>query len=427
MKSACLLVLLTLASSAPGVWGADQSVALVGATLHPVSSAPIENGVLVIRDGKIAALGNAGAAVGDAERVDLAGKHIYPSLISAYTQLGLVEIDAVRATRDFDEAGTVNPNAHAHKAFNPHSELIPVTRSNGVLLALTAPEGGRIPGCSSLMQLAGWTFEDMLVEPDVGLHMHWPRERPRDDDHGDDHDAEDHDEQDEVEKLALLFDQAKAYHALRAESKEPPAEVDLRLEALGPVLRGERPVIVVATDGQAEIEAAVAFCVARGLRMILHGGYDAPLCADLLIEHDIPVILSGVTRLPLRRNDPYHYAYSLPARLQAAGVRYCIAGSGNDAGSNARNLPYHAGTAAAFGLTPEEALRSITLSPAEILAVADRVGSLEPGKHATLFVADGDPLDIATQVERAYVQGREVDLNDRHKQLYKKFKQRLEE
>lgn len=424
MKSACLIILLTIASFATHAPGAEQPIALVGATLHPVSSEPIENGVLVMRDGKIAAIGGADTEIGDAKPIDLTGKHVYPSLLAAYTQLGLVEIDAVRATRDFDEAGSINPNAHAHKAFNPDSELIPVTRSNGVLLAVTAPEGGRVPGCSSLMQLAGWTFEDMLVEPDVGLHIRWPRERSRtSDDH--DHDAPQHDEQDEVDKLALLFDQAKAYHALRSESQEPPAEVDLRLEALGPVLAGERAVIVTA-NRQAEIEAAVAFCVARGLRMILHGGYDAPQCAALLTEHDVPVIIGGVTRLPLRRSEPYHYAYSLPARVRDAGLRFCIAGSGNDTASNARNLPYHAGTAAAFGLTPAEALRSITLAPAEILGVADRVGSLEAGKHATLFVTDGDPLDIATQVLQAYVQGRAVDLNDRHKQLYNKFKQRLE-
>lgn len=403
---------------------ADAPVALVGATIHPVTGPPIEDGVLVIHDGRIEAVGDATTRPADAEVVDLAGKHVYPGMIAPYTQLGLVEIDAVRATRDFDEAGAINPNAHAHKSFNPDSELIPVTRSNGVLLALSAPEGGRMPGCSSVMQLAGWTWEDMLVKADAGLHIRWPRSRRPTGEHN--HDEEPDNADDAVGKLGLLFDQAEAYHRQRQPDAADSQPVDLRLEALGPVLAGERPVIITAND-LAEIEAAVAFCARRGLRMILHGGYDAPRCADLLIEHDVPVIVGGVLRVPQRRSDPYDHAYSLPARLHEAGVRFCIAGDRQDTASNVRNLPYHAGVAAGFGLPRDAALRSVTIAPAEILGVADKVGSLEPGKHATLFVADGDPLEIATQIERAWVQGEEIDLADRHKRLYEKFKQRIEE
>ena len=202
-------------------------------------------------------------------------------------------------------------------------------------------------------------------------------------------------------------------------------ERDLRLEALGPFVAGEKPVLVAA-ERQAEIEAAVAFFVDRGMQMILLGGYDADRCATLLIEHNVPVILTGVYRNPLRRHRAYDAAYTLPARLHAAGVAFCIAGRTHDLTWNVRNLPYHAATAAAFGLPRDEALKSITINAAQILGVDDRFGSLETGKRATLIVTTGNPLEITTQVERAFVDGAEIDLNDRHKRLRDKYRTRID-
>ena len=223
--------------------------------------------------------------------------------------------------------------------------------------------------------------------------------------------------------LNKLFDGAERYLAERDESERPQV-VDLRLASLEPVLSGERAVIVSA-NSQSQIEAAVSFCIGRGLRMVVHGGYDAPRCAALLKEHDIPVIVGGTYNMPRRRHEPYDHAFTLPSRLHAAGVRFCIAASGSGETWNARNLPYHAQMAVAFGLPGRVALSAITLAPAEILGVADRVGSLEPGKHATLIVTDGDPLKTATLVERAFVLGEEIDLDDRHKRLYRKFRSRI--
>ncbi|MEM6328756.1 MAG: amidohydrolase family protein [Planctomycetota bacterium] len=404
---------------------APNVLAFVGATIHPVSSPPIEDGLLVVEGHAIRHVGPAGEPPAGARVIDAAGTHLYPGIIAPYTHLGLVEIEAVRATRDFAETGAINPNAMAHKAFNPDSELIGVTRSNGILLALTAPLSGRVPGTSSLMQLDGWTWEEMLVQPAVGMHLNWPPAKPRRRFGRGDDDDKKQDQPDPIAQLDDLFDKAAAYAAEReaAGPGAPPLGVDLRLEAMLPVIRGERKLIVTA-EGQAEIEAAVAFCVRRGLKMILHGGYDAPRCAALLKEHGVPVIVGGVYRLPRRRHEPYDHAYTVPARLHEAGVPFCIAASDTFLASNARNLPYHAAMAAGFGLPADEALKSITLHAAEILGVADRVGSLEPGKHATLILTDGDPLETTTQVQRAFVQGAEVNLTDRHKQLYQRYRQR---
>jgi imidazolonepropionase-like amidohydrolase len=182
--------------------------------------------------------------------------------------------------------------------------------------------------------------------------------------------------------------------------------------------------MIVTADDVQQIQAAVAFAQQHRLKLILYGGYDAELCASLLKEQQIPVIIGGVHRLPRRRSDAYDAAYTLPERLRAAGVKFCISGAGAVNASNARHLPYHAATAAAYGLPADEALKAITLYPAEILGVGDKVGSLEPGKDATLIITDGDPLETPTQIEQAYIQGRPVDLSDRHKTLWRKYQKK---
>jgi hypothetical protein len=314
----------------------------------------------------------------------------------------------VQATDDRAEMGTFNPNVSAHKAFNPDSELIPVTRSNGVLLALAAPTGGLFSGQSSLMKLSGWTWEEMLLRPQVAMHVDWPRAR---------------DDGSELQRIKKLIEDARAYKAAR-DANEDLTPFDIRWESMQPMLAGKQPVMVQA-DELVEIQSAVAFAAEHKLRLIVFGGYDAPRCAALLKAHNVPVIVSSVHRLPLRRDDPYDASYTLPNRLREAGVQYCIAGDSNDS-SNLRNLPYHAATAAAYGLPADEALKAVTLYPAQILGVADEVGSLEAGKAATLIVADGNPLETPTQITAAYVDGQPVDLNDRHKTLYQRFKKRLD-
>jgi imidazolonepropionase-like amidohydrolase len=399
-----------------------RPLAIVGATVHTVSGKTLEDATIVIRKGKIAAVGKDVKIPKKAERFDAAGKHVYPGLFSAHSNIGLVEINSVRATLDEDEAGSLNPNVKAWVSVNPDSEIIPTTRSNGVLLALTAPSGGLISGQSAVLQLDGWTYEDLTLEPAVGMHLVWPAMAPVIDWETEKSAKEQVAARDKaLRSLREAFDDARAYG--KARSSDRPGPSDARWEAMQPLLAGEQPLIVAADDLQ-QILAAVAFAVENELRLVIYGGYDAPACAELLKKHDVPVIISDVYRLPLRRSEPYDTPFTVPKRLHEAGVTFCIAGGGRFGASMLRNLPYHAAMAAAFGLPEREALRSITLSPAEILRVADRVGSLDEGKDATLIITDGDPLETTTTVEAAFVQGRPVDLDDRHKRLYRKYSEK---
>ena len=227
----------------------------------------------------------------------------------------------------------------------------------------------------------------------------------------------------QIRKLEAYFDEAKAYQRARQSDAEYP--IDARLEAMLPVLKGEIPMLVTADDVE-QIQAAVAFAAARNLKLIIYGGYDAPDCAALLKQQNVPVIVSAIYRTPRRRDDPVDAPYTIPARLHAHGIRFSIAGTGRFGASMLRNLPYHAGTAAAHGLDRDQALRAVTISAAEIIGAADRIGSLEVGKDASLIVTDGDPLEITTHVLAAYIQGRAVDLNDRHKQLWRKYQQKYD-
>ncbi|MBA3316123.1 MAG: amidohydrolase family protein [Planctomycetota bacterium] len=407
--STALFTAAAIASDAIPAARQDNPVALVNAAIYPVSGPAIEGGTIVFADGKITAVGKDVEIPDDAERIDLKGQRVYPSLFEAMSDVGLVEIDAVRATIDKAETGSLNPNVKAWVSVNPDSEVIPVTRSNGVLIAVTAPSGGLISGQAGVLQLDGWTYEDLTLKAPVGLVVNWPRIRNADDKP---HTA-----------LDRAFDDARAY--LKARQAKPDLPMDLRHEAIALVINREVP-LIVAADELEQIQSAVAFADKQNVKLIIDGGYDAPLCANLLAAKDVPVIVGGVYRLPRRRSDAYDRAYTVPAELHSAGVKFCISGANRFGSSNARNLPYHAATAAAFGLPPEEALRAITLAPAEILGVADRVGSLEVGKDATLFIANGDPLEAATQVTAAYVQGRPLDLTDRHKQLYEKYRTKYE-
>jgi len=426
-SSLCLLIALLwagLASAAPEVPGQPQSrpIALVGGTVCPASGPPLESATLSFSEGKIVAIGRDLSLPPGTEKIDVAGKRVYPGLINAHSQLGLMEIDLVRATRDQIEAGEINPNVKAQIAFNPDSELIPVARSNGVLLSLTAPSGGTISGTSALMQLDGWTWEDMTVRAGVGMHIAWPRTTPLRTSVRPPEQIDAARRERAISAIRQAIADARGYQSARS-SPGSEAKFDARWEALLPVLEGKMPVVVNA-DEITQIQAAVAWALKEKLRLVILGGYDAPRCAALLREHDIPVIVNGVNRLPQRVSDPYDAAYSVPARLHGAGVRFCIAEQNEP--WNARNLPYHASTAVAFGLPADEALRAITLNSAQILGAADRVGSLETGKDATLFVASGDILEVPTQVEMAFIQGRRVDLSDRHKRLWEKYKEKYD-
>lgn len=403
-----------------------KPIALVGGTVHTVTGANVENGVIVFVGGKITAIGRDADIPAGAERISIPGRHVYPGLIAANTSLGLVEIGSVRATRDYAEVGDINPNVRAEVSVNPDSELLPVARANGLTMALTVPRGGVIAGTSALIVLDGWTWEDLTFRAPVGMHLFWPRmsvsrspfDRRSKKERLKQRDAN-------LKKIKRTFARARAYARARAAERErgvPRHESDMRWEAMLPVLNGDVPVFIHA-DGIEEIQAAVDWASAEKVAAVLVGGYDAWRVADLLEANHIPVIITGTHRTPRRRWEDYDAPFTLPAKLFEAGVKFCIATSGGGFGSaHVRNLPYNAATAAAYGLPKEEAIRAVTLYPAQILGVGDRVGSLEVGKDATLIVTDGDPLEITTQVVMEFIGGRAVDLSSRHTQLYEKYR-----
>lgn len=425
----CILLLGGAASRATPV--RERPLALAGATIHRVSGPDLSPGTVVIgTDGKIAAVGPDGAVAipAGAERVDTAGLHIYPGWINANTVLGLVEIGAVRATVDVSEVGTLNPGARAEVAVNPSSELIPVTRANGVLVALTAARGGLISGTSALIALDGWTWEEMTIKAPVALHVQWPGmgldRRPQ---------AKKKIEEQiearekQIRELADAFAQAAAYWRAQEAAGEkdvPRHDEDVAWAAMRPVIAREIPVVIEAND-LAQIRAALEWTAAAGLDMILAGGRDGWRVAGELARRRIPVIVNTVNDLPARNYEPYDTPYTNAAKLHAAGVTVLFStGPGSFGAANARNLPYEAAKAVAFGLPRAAAIRGLTLAAAEVFGVADRLGSIDPGKDATLILVAGDPLEATGQVRRAWIAGRDVDLENRHQQLYEKYNAR---
>jgi imidazolonepropionase-like amidohydrolase len=405
----------------------DRPIALVGGAVHTVSGAMMPNATVLFENGRITAIGNEVSIPPGAERIDVTGKHVYPSLIDANTTLGLVEIGAVRATRDLAETGSINPNIRAEAALNPDSELLPVARVNGVALALSVPQGGVISGTSAFIMLDGWTSEQLTLKAPVGLHVNWPFMTIRRSPFIQQSEEDQRKQMNEnLQKLRDAFAEARAYKKAKdAESQKgvPYHATDSRWEAMMPALEKKVPVYVNAGEIK-QIEAAVQWAADEDLKIVIVGGADSWRVADLLKAKDIPVIYGPIHRLPNRRWEAYDTPFTVPLKLHQAGVRFCIADFESE---NVRNLPYQAATAAAYGLPQEEALKAITLYPAEILGVADQVGSLAVGKDATLFISDGDPLEIQTQILLLFIQGRKIDLGNKHRALYDKYSKKYQQ
>jgi imidazolonepropionase-like amidohydrolase len=428
MKALNLCLLLPLAfgraSLAPG-----ETIALVGATVHPVSGPALASATVVMKDGKILAVGQSVVPPAGARVVTVAGKHIYPGYLSADSVLGLTEIAAVAATNDFAETGDINPNVRAEIALNPDSDLIPVARVNGVTSVHAIPRGGAVAGTSAVYHLDGWTYEDMTVRAPVGLHVRWPRMIPERGPQVTPSEEEQKKTRDQaIENIRRAFEDARAYSAARAAEGQtgiPRHDRDVKWEPMRKALAGEIPVFFHAAS-LSQIRAALRFADEQKLqRVVLVGAADAWRIADELRARNVAVITEAPTDLPARRDAAYDETFSLPAKLQAAGVRYCIGDSGEtSAAANARNLPYLAAQAAGFGLTREQALRAITLSAAEVLGVADVLGSIDVGKSADLFVTDGDPLELGTRIEAVYIAGKAVSLETRQTRLFEKYDHR---
>ncbi|HUO85132.1 MAG TPA: amidohydrolase family protein [Thermoanaerobaculia bacterium] len=407
----------------PGIRG---TWVIRNATLHPVTSPSIPGGTIVFVNGVITAIGANVAVPAGAELIDGTGLHVYPGLIDSGTRIGLTEVSAVSGTNDISELGDLNANVRVDVALNPHSTLIPVTRVNGVLTVITRPSGSLIAGQDALIRLAGWTPEEMTIKSPVGMHVNFPRTRtasfrPPD---KDEEEKADKAYKDQIQKLRDVLRDARAYaralDARRSDAALPRFDHDLVLEALVPVVGGEVPVVIHA-DLERDIRAAVKFAEEEELRMILAGGDDVQRVLDLLKEKQIPVLLGPLWSLPPREDDPYDLLFSNPRALYEAGIPFAL--QTNDA-HDVRNLPYQAANAAAFGLPRQAALEAITIAPARIFGVEDRLGSLEVGKAATLFISDGDPLEIRTSIQHIFIDGEKIPIDSKHIRLYEKFRQR---
>ena len=407
--------------------------AIRNARIVTVTGPDIENGTVVIRDGKIEAVGASVNVPAGAQTIDGSGLSVYPGMIDAGTNMGLVEVpQGANGTVDLAETGDLNPNAKAIIAVNPHSAHIAVTRVEGITNAVTAPEGGLISGQAALINLLGTSSKEMAVVPYAALVINYPRiaggggggfgflqQQPANLAETLEANAR------EVDRIRKMLRDAEAYgRAQDAYAKDrslPRPDRNVVLESLVPYVRGEQPVIFRA-EREAEIRGAIRFAEEMKLKPIILGGNDAWKVASLLKEKNVPVILTGVFSLPLREDDFYDTLYENAAKLQQAGVRFCI--STGDAGAEVRNLPLYAGMAAAYGLSKADALKSVTLYPAQIMNVADRLGSIEVGKLANLVVTDGDLLEIRTHIRYLFIDGRPVVLTSRHTELNDAFKNR---
>ena len=396
------------------------------ATIVPVVGARIANGSIVVSGGRITAVGATVTAPAGAQVIEANGMFVYPGFIDSGTQLGLVEIASVPGSSDLAEIGDFNPQNISLTAVNPHSELIPVARTNGVTSVITSAGGGSVSGFAALMDLAGWTTAEMGVKRQAAMVVTFPTIRrgfggggggggagP-----GGASQAEEIARR--TQALRTYFSDAKAYSDLRRKAgTEWTGRSNQPMEAMLPVIRGEIPVLFDVQSAE-QIRGALAMADSFGLKVILRGGKDAWRLADTLAARRIPVIVGPVTSTP-EGDDPYDLVYANPGVLAKAGV--LIAFQSADA-ADVRNLPYQAALATAYGLDPEEALRAITINPARIWGVEDRYGSLEVGKVANLFVSTGDPLDVRSTVKYLFIRGENVAVVDRHSRLYDQFRAR---
>lgn len=397
-----------------------RPVLLSGATAHLGNGQVIENSLVAFEDGKITVVADIRAkrAFPDHLVVDATGKHLYPGFIAPNTTLGLTEIDGVRATQDNSELGEMNPNIRSIVAYNTDSEITPTVRAMGVLMAEPTPQGGRISGTSSIVVLDAWNWEDAAYAQDVAMHLNWPqtasfnwREQRM-------VRNERYDEQ--LAELEAYFREARSY----CQGTDGQRGGNLRFEAMCPLFTGSCRLLVHANNVQA-IQESVLFAEKFSLKPVIVGGYDSWMIPEFLRTHAVPVILGSTQRLPSREDEDIDQPFKTPAQLQAAGVTWCF---GHNGYWQQRNLPFQAGQAIPFGLGYEEAIQALTATPARIFGIDKTVGTLEVGKDATLFLTAGDVLDMRTsKVERAFIQGREISLDNKQEMLYHRFQQKYKQ
>ncbi|MCB0402928.1 MAG: amidohydrolase family protein [Flavobacteriales bacterium] len=397
-----------------------QKIMLLNGIAHIGNGEVIKNAAISIIDGKIGLVANAAVIkinFNDFDTViNLREKHIYPGIIAPNSTLGLTEIDAVRATNDYSETGEFKPHVRSLIAYNTESKITTTVRSNGVLMAQVTPRSGDISGTSSVVQLDAWNWEDAVIREDDGIHLNWTRmynrwKREKN---------KNYDQ--ELVKLNNFFADALAYSKVKDHE-----EKNLRFEAMRGLFNGTKTLFIHA-DFVKEITEAINFSKKYNVeKLVIVGGYDSWMVTDMLKENNVAVMLGRVHDLPQREEDDVYLPYKLPHMLFDAEVLFCLQNAGDMEAMGTRNLPFYAGTAAAYGLDKEEALKLITLNTAKILGIDKTCGSLEPGKDATLFISTGDALDMRTNdVIAAFIQGRRIDLDNHQKKLYRKYSGKYE-
>lgn len=433
----CLALTIAVSAQSDGSQqnktGRAGTFAITNARIVTVSGAVIENGTIVIQNGKITAVGANAAVPSGAERIDGKGLSVFPGMIDAGTNLGLAEISGgANATVDVAEVGAMNANAKAFKGVNPHSSHVNVTRVNGITTVLSRPTGGTIAGQATVINLNGSTQTEMAVVPEFGLVINFPRVSTFGGFNPATFSAQTIDFNEaikrrdtQLEELKKIFkdteNYARAREAYEKDKKLPYTATDLKMDAMIPYMRGEKPIIFTA-ERERDIRGIVRFVEEMKIKGIIMGGQEAWKVADGLKRNNISVIYTNIYNLPVQDDDSYDYLFEAPAKMQQAGVKFAI--STGDGGGEVRDLPYHAGLAGAFGLSKEDALKSVTLYPAQILGIADRLGSLEVGKMANIVVADGDILEPRTNIKYLFIGGRLLPLTSRHTELYDSFKDR---
>ena len=427
MKKYIVLVFISLfgfAQQTPAL-KQNKSILILGAKAHLGNGTVIENSLVSIVNGKIVTIGDA-TLMKPAKHdivIDASGKHMYPGFIAPNSTLGLVEIDAVRASDDESEIGEFNPHVRSIIAYNAESKLVETTRPNGVLLAQITPRGGRISGTSSIVQLDAWNWEDALVKENEGLHLNWPRSYSRAGWWAEPGGIESNKNYEpQIKEIQTYFDNAFAYLNSKNDKK------DLPFEAMKGLQSGEK-ILYVNANGEKEIIDAVLFKKKNNIqKMVIIGGYYAFKVAQLLKENNVSVLLKRVHDLPLLEDEDVNLPYKNAKLLVDAGVLVGLQNAGNMERMQTRNLPFYAGTCAAWGLTKEQALQLISGNTAKILGIDNNYGTLEVGKSATLFLSDGDALEMKSNIiSLAFIDGRQISLESHHTELNERYKGKFEQ
>jgi len=422
--SACLLVLFLGMSAEAQITKKAEfgKFAITNGTIHTVTNGVIENGTVLIENEQIIDVGTDVNIPSDFEEIDASGKHVYPGFFDAGTQLGLQEIGAVAVTNDQAELGDFNPHVRAFTAINPSSVNIPVTRVNGITHVISMPVSGRLAGKATLIDLYGYSPDSMAVSPNAGLHLNWPTSKKGGwwDDRSDDEVEKEYKK--DLKELNDFLSEAQFYDKMMTDFERNPndkqqPDMNKKMQAMREVVNGGIPVII-SVDAKSDILDVIEWTENYpDMQFVLAGVRDGWRVADEIAEAGLPCLVSTLYT-PERDYDNYQRPYQNPGKLHAAGVKVAIATGEVE---NVRNAPYHAGFAASYGLGKQEALKAITINAAEIFGVNDKLGSIEKGKQANLFIADGDPFEPMNHITDVFIRGNKIPMVSRHIQLYQQY------